>query len=104
MFIKQGECQWILCNFKTTFQLTKLDIQFQGGFASKQILIEFFDDNNICVHQTTVYPEDNNLLQKFVDIHSNGLFSRRIKLTLSHCTDMFGRVIVYGLQLSGSFQ
>lgn len=95
----------MVCNFKTAFQLTELDIQFQGGFASKQIVIEFFgEDNDTRLHQTTIHPNDNNLWQKFADIDSKGIFSRRIKLTLSDCTDMFGRVIVYGLQLSGSFQ
>lgn len=90
-----------MANFKTPFRLTDFSIQFQGGFAAKRIEIQFYDDKNNLLHEKTLFCEDINLKQQFADLCNEQCFAKLIKFNLCECSDFFGRVIVYDLQLRG---
>ena len=95
-----GDCQFVNCNFKQETTLNKVQIQFQGGFSSKKIILQFCDSNKAVIKETILYPKDNNLLQEFSDFES--ISSSSVKILLTDLSDMFGRVIVYQLKLYGS--
>ena len=99
----QGEYQWIRCQFLNPTQLTDLAIQFQGGFSSKKIVLQFFDTPQNLLSEITIYPEDNNLIQTFAHICQPNP-AKAVKILLLDCSDMFGRVIIYKLDLFCSSQ
>ncbi|GAU98134.1 hypothetical protein RvY_09316-2 [Ramazzottius varieornatus] len=59
----QGPCQWVLVRFQQKIRLEELRIQFQGGFAARQIILKDLDKNEKEVE--TFWPDDNNSLQSF---------------------------------------
>ena len=88
-----------MCQFKSPVLLNEFNIQFQGGFASKKIILQFYESS-----QNIISQKDNNLVQRFEVVDDSKILANVIKFLLVDCSDMFGRVIVYNFQLSGSFQ
>ncbi len=81
--------------------VTKFEIQFQGGFAAK----------NICVQKTstdagatrleiinTYFPDDVNSTQVF-SLPGAPLLTDNLKFLFPESTDLYGRIIVYKLNL-----
>lgn len=97
----EGSSQWIYCLFKDNFILKQFNIQFQGGFSSKKIVIVFMNDEKTVFDEVFVYPEDNNLLQTFTINNDNR--AKVIKFLLCDCTDIFGRIIAYKFEMFGLF-
>lgn len=97
----EGNFQWIFCSFHHSFILNELNIQFQGGFSCKKLLIKHLDNNQRELGEFTIYCEDNNLLQKFKEINPHRFLSQFIRIIFLDCTDTFGRVIVYKFELYG---
>ncbi|XP_027204398.2 nuclear receptor 2C2-associated protein [Dermatophagoides pteronyssinus] len=98
----EGNFQWILCTFHYPFILNELNIQFQGGFSCKKILIKYLNHKDQQeLGESIIYCEDNNLTQNFKDINRLQFSSQFIKIFFLDCTDTFGRVIVYKFELYG---
>lgn len=71
-------------------------LQFQGGFAAKSLAICYFVD------QQPIQKENHSLQdtsgQQRISL-SQAPDCDQVKLELSDCSDMFGRLIVYSLAI-----
>jgi len=112
----EGERQWISIEFKEAQQLSLqsirgIQIQFQGGFSSKQLDVRCVhrdqaSDTTQEVHKETFFPEDTNKMQSFnfngisqLDDESASKCYNNMTLAFTKPTDLFGRIIVYHLKL-----
>ena len=73
-----------------------MHIQFQGGFAAKQIVVQYLSPENDLLNELYFYANDKNDLQVFKDLPQNSI--NKIKLLFNECSDFFGRIIVYKLE------
>ncbi|XP_011299984.1 nuclear receptor 2C2-associated protein [Fopius arisanus] len=92
-----GIPQWILINLKSECELSRVEIQFQGGFAGKTCRLEAKCDEKTLRHIQHFYPEDTNTIQTFKldrPIRASGF-----KIIFEESTDFFGRIIIYKLSL-----
>lgn len=92
-----GDQQTINVTFKQPTTLAKVDFQFQGGFSSRKILLQYCDQSKTVIQESTLHPIDNNLLQEFKDFEN--ISANSVKIVLNDLSDMFGRVILYQLKL-----
>jgi len=95
-----GTPQWILMQFGSHVILKELFVVFQGGFCAKEIQItalspEWQGYQSIA----TFYPNDSSEMQKFLLPDTSPL--SRIKITFPQSTDLYGRIIIYQLDLKG---
>ncbi|KAB0395209.1 hypothetical protein E2I00_019614, partial [Balaenoptera physalus] len=74
----QGPSQWVILEFPQRICVSQLQIQFQGGFSSRQGRLEG--------------SQGSEALSKIVD---------RLKVTFEDATDFFGRVVIYHLRVLG---
>jgi len=80
---EDGSYQWILVNFEKPEEVSSLEIKFQGGFASSEVVVEVMLDGRFKPVKS-LYPEDVNssqvcliyahLLLIVVEINLNCLF------------------------------
>uniref|UniRef100_A0A8D1D1E4 Nuclear receptor 2C2 associated protein n=1 Tax=Sus scrofa TaxID=9823 RepID=A0A8D1D1E4_PIG len=59
----QGPSQWIILEFPQRICVSQLQIQFQGGFSSRQGRLEGSQGSEALAKIVDFYPEDNNSLQ-----------------------------------------
>ncbi|KAM9831835.1 nuclear receptor 2C2-associated protein [Neosynchiropus ocellatus] len=117
----QGECQWVALEFPHPVRVSRLNVQFQGGFSAKACRLEgkpTRKENLLMCHLTIVcpfspgslktedtkdihqfYPEDNNSLQIFPIQEAPPV--DKVKIMFENSADFFGRIIVYSLDLLG---
>lgn len=88
----RGDTQHIQLKFNQIETISKLCVQFQGGFAAKTI--DFVREGSVVC---TVYPGDENTEQMF-ELPSP-VECQGVKLLLRDMTDFYGRIIVYKLEL-----
>ncbi|KAM9242840.1 nuclear receptor 2C2-associated protein [Dugong dugon] len=94
----QGLFQWVMLEFPQCVRISRLQIQFQGGFSSRRCRLEGSQGSQALFGIVDFYPEDNNSLQTFpvpateVD---------RLKVTFEDMADFFGRVVIYHLRVLG---
>jgi hypothetical protein len=101
LILLQGTPQWVMVQFAKPVPVTKFEIQFQGGFAAKSICLQRTStDSGVTKLETikTYYPEDVNSIQSF-PIPDTPLLTDNLKFLFPEGTDMFGRMIVYKLNL-----
>ncbi|XP_063084107.1 nuclear receptor 2C2-associated protein isoform X2 [Cavia porcellus] len=83
---------------ETCWNSDQLQIQFQGGFSSRQGHLEGSQRGEALRNIVVFYPKDDNSLQTFpvppteVD---------QLKVTFEDTTDLFGRVVIYHLRVLG---
>jgi hypothetical protein len=90
-----------MVQFAKPVPVTKFEIQFQGGFAAKSIFLQRTStDSGVTKLEMikTYYPEDVNSIQSF-PIPDTPLLTDNLKFLFPEGTDMFGRMIVYKLNL-----
>ncbi|MXQ93398.1 hypothetical protein E5288_WYG021151 [Bos mutus] len=98
----QGPSQWVTLEFPQCICVSQLQIQFQGGFSSRQGRLEGSLGSEALSKIVDFYPEDNNSLQI-----SSYTFPvppaevDRLKVTFEDTTDFFGRVVIYHLRVLG---
>ncbi|KAJ2657477.1 Nuclear receptor 2C2-associated protein [Coemansia sp. RSA 1199] len=97
---EQGTPQHILVEFAPRVCISKVHVQFQGGFAGKDTrLIDMDRKEEIC----PLFPDDNNKMQVLeLPVSEQGVARRRIKLQFATSTDFYGRIVVYSLDFCGS--
>ena len=78
-------------------RLRSICIEFQGGFAAKHITIQFLDSQKQVLTQTDVYANDCNGLQTFDGLPD--CVTTHLNITFNHMYDLFGRLVIYRLQL-----
>ncbi|KAM5191284.1 nuclear receptor 2C2-associated protein isoform 1-T1 [Mantella aurantiaca] len=94
----QGSSQWIIIEFPQMVNVSEIHIQFQGGFSSRNCILEGSLKNEELETVTEFYPEDINALQKFVFTEC---CVEKLRLSFPSSTDFFGRIIVYHLDVLG---
>lgn len=95
----ENDTQSIQINFEeeNPVKIKEFKINFQGGFAAKKIKI-ICQDSNSENSERIFNPVDSNKMQVFYFDELEGL---SFKVILSECTDFYGRVIIYHLELVG---
>ncbi|XP_077538538.1 nuclear receptor 2C2-associated protein [Haemaphysalis longicornis] len=98
----QGSPQWISIDFSAPVMPSEVHLQFQGGFAGKEVQIETGSDGPSSGTSVLkkLYPEDNNALQKFPLELDKPV--TRLRIVFRSSTDMFGRIVVYHLAVVGN--
>ncbi|XP_026538912.1 nuclear receptor 2C2-associated protein [Notechis scutatus] len=94
----QGAIQWLTMEFPQTVQASQIQIQFQGGFASRKFILQGGRKGAALSTVAEFYPEDNNSLQSF-PFKAEPL--DKLKITFQNSSDFFGRIIVYHLDILG---
>ncbi|XP_074060296.1 nuclear receptor 2C2-associated protein isoform X1 [Macrotis lagotis] len=94
----QGSHQWVMLEFPQPVRVAQVQIQFQGGFASRQGRLEGGRRSECLEKIGDFYPQDNNSLQSFPVPH---VILDKLKVTFENSTDFFGRIIIYHLRVLG---
>ncbi|KAH8402268.1 hypothetical protein KR009_010887, partial [Drosophila setifemur] len=96
----EGAPQWITVVLQNPQNIRGFSFQFQGGFAGQQSNILMYSEDGAEIHQEPFYPEDINSPQQFqVKDTAREKVCSKIKFVFKSSTDLFGRIIVYNLQL-----
>lgn len=96
--ILQGETQWVLIRFDREVLASELKLQFQGGFSSRTVEVQFLTDGN-CMKSEVVNPIDSNSGQSFTFPPTA---ANSFKFTFSEAVDFFGRIILYDIDIIGT--
>uniref|UniRef100_A0A8C6X1D6 Nuclear receptor 2C2-associated protein n=1 Tax=Naja naja TaxID=35670 RepID=A0A8C6X1D6_NAJNA len=94
----QGATQWLTMEFPQTVQASQIQIQFQGGFASRKFILQGGQKGEALSTVAEFYPEDNNSPQSF-PFKAEPL--DKLKITFQNSSDFFGRIIIYHLDILG---
>ncbi|XP_077188118.1 nuclear receptor 2C2-associated protein [Paroedura picta] len=94
----QGSIQWLILEFPHSVKVSQVQIQFQGGFASKKCTLHGCSSGGELAQIAEVYPEDTNSLQSF---SLPGSLLDKLKITFEDSTDFFGRIVIYHLDVLG---
>ncbi|XP_039480804.1 nuclear receptor 2C2-associated protein [Drosophila santomea] len=98
----EGTPQFITISLEEPQKISGFSFQFQGGFSGQKSEIFLYSADGAPVHQEPFYPEDINSPQIFqiLDTARDKPCSK-LKFVFESSTDLFGRIIVYDLQLLG---
>eukprot|EP01117_Protostelium_nocturnum_P010479 TRINITY_DN3773_c0_g1_i1.p1 TRINITY_DN3773_c0_g1~~TRINITY_DN3773_c0_g1_i1.p1 ORF type:complete len:129 (+),score=39.78 TRINITY_DN3773_c0_g1_i1:131-517(+) len=91
--------QWILIDFERAVKVEKILITFQGGFSAQSINVMKDEGEDKWEEVQEFHPEDKNLTQTFVLKEPVSL--TKLKLHFPTSTDMFGRIVIYKLDVIG---
>ena len=93
---EQGKNQSISIQFKCDVKIHEVQFKFQGGFSAGLICIE----NTEKGFAIETHMKDNSELQKaqFGQIISA---DAKLNITLKKCTDTFGRITIYKMNIIG---
>ncbi|XP_075063724.1 nuclear receptor 2C2-associated protein isoform X1 [Mixophyes fleayi] len=94
----QGSSQWIALEFPQKLWISEIHIQFQGGFSSRNCILEGCLKDEELVKIAEFYPEDINAIQSFVLTEQ---YVEKLRLSFPGSTDFFGRIVVYHLDVLG---
>ncbi|KAM8794913.1 nuclear receptor 2C2-associated protein [Eudromia elegans] len=94
----QGPVQWVTLDFPRTVKVSRLHVQFQGGFSSRLCTLEGCRTGEELAKISELYPEDSNALQIF-QVQETVL--DKLKITFEKGTDFFGRIVIYHLRVLG---
>ena len=86
-----GDIQWIDLKFSDSVSVAFIQLLFQGGFVGKEVIV-FCDGAEVA----RIYPTDTNNVQQF---ELDGRVTSRLKLLFNGSTDMFGRIVVYNVDI-----
>ncbi|XP_054159236.1 nuclear receptor 2C2-associated protein-like [Oppia nitens] len=93
----QGSVQWIDCLLDRECRLRSISIEFQGGFAAKQMTFEFSDSGDQLLTRCVKYGKDCNDLQTFDDLPDCRV--KCLRIVFNEFYDLFGRIVIYRLKL-----
>ncbi|XP_007570102.1 nuclear receptor 2C2-associated protein [Poecilia formosa] len=95
----QGDRQWVLLEFPQSVKVSEVKLQFQGGFSAKACRLEGCRKDGDFTELSQFYPEDNNCLQSFPIQEAPTV--DKVKILFENSTDLFGRIVVYSLDILG---
>ncbi|KAJ3398545.1 hypothetical protein CcCBS67573_g08420 [Chytriomyces confervae] len=103
----QGTSQWIIAEFPRSVSPSQVVLMFQGGFTSSQVLVfsapsPLASSSPDWTQLTQLYPEDSNKLQTFDVASSAASAVRSLKFVFTECSDTYGRIVVYKLDVLGA--
>ncbi|XP_019393977.1 PREDICTED: nuclear receptor 2C2-associated protein [Crocodylus porosus] len=93
-----GAGGWAALEFPQTVRLSRLQLQFQAGFASRLCTLEGCRKGEELAKILDFYPDDVHALQSFP---VQGATLDRLRITFARSTDFFGRIVVYHLGVLG---
>lgn len=64
------------------------------------MIVQLLDKDQNELTQLYLYPSDKNHLQIFKDFPN--MYANSVKFLFTECNDLFGRIIIYKLQLIGT--
>nr|XP_020669941.1 nuclear receptor 2C2-associated protein [Pogona vitticeps] len=94
----QGSTQWLTLEFPQPVQVSRIQIQFQGGFSSRKCVVQGGRKGEGLLPVAEFYPEDTNSLQTFP---LGEVQLEKLKITFENSTDFFGRIVIYQLDVLG---
>ncbi len=92
--------QWIRLHFSRKIRPENLLITFQGGFVGTACIIKVWHDSTESA--ITLRPVDNNSQQTFALSDLPACTNMDIQFTES--SDLYGRIIIYGLDIQGNVE
>ncbi|XP_022223930.1 nuclear receptor 2C2-associated protein-like isoform X3 [Drosophila obscura] len=96
----EGTPQWIIVTLDEPQNVSGLCLQFQGGFSGQQLTALVYSREGDLTCQESFYPEDINSPQQFHFKDASLTKScSKIKFLFESSSDLFGRIIVYNLQV-----
>lgn len=88
-------------DFGRLVEPTELRIQYQAGFVGEELQV-FWQDGSTWKPLIDVEVDDDHDIQTFSLIEAKSdIRTRALKLVFDECTDFYGRVTVYQLQIWG---
>jgi hypothetical protein len=88
-------------NFGRMVEPTELRIQFQAGFVGEELQV-FWQDGSAWKSLVEAEVDDDHDVQIFSLLEtSSGIQTKALKLVFDECTDFYGRVTVYRLEVRG---
>jgi len=87
----QGSPQFVALTFVEPLNISKVQLQFQGGFVGTQCHFLVNDEKKM-----DFFPEDTNKLQNFELVQDK---CSSLKIVFGGSTDFFGRITIYHLKL-----
>ncbi|XP_026836217.1 nuclear receptor 2C2-associated protein isoform X2 [Drosophila erecta] len=98
----EGTPQFITISLEEPQKISAFSFQFQGGFSGQKSEVIMYSADGVQIHQESFYPEDINSAQLFQIVDSvRDKPCSKLKFVFQSSTDLFGRIIVYNLQLLG---
>ncbi|XP_033155879.1 nuclear receptor 2C2-associated protein isoform X2 [Drosophila simulans] len=98
----EGTPQFITLSLEEPQKVSGFSFQFQGGFSGQKSELIMYSADGAQIHQEPFYPEDINSPQVFPIAESvREKACSKLKFVFESSTDLFGRIIVYDLQLLG---
>uniref|UniRef100_A0A7M4FE36 Nuclear receptor 2C2 associated protein n=1 Tax=Crocodylus porosus TaxID=8502 RepID=A0A7M4FE36_CROPO len=92
---------WAALEFPQTVRLSRLQLQFQAGFASRLCTLEGCRKGEELAKILDFYPDDVHALQISFCFPVQGATLDRLRITFARSTDFFGRIVVYHLGVLG---
>ena len=98
---------FFVVDFNRTVTPMEVQIQFQAGFSAEEVIVQLQNASSGAWEALgdELETEDAHGIQKF-DLLEEGKVPKQqakaIKLVFNECTDFYGRVIVYQLQVWGN--
>lgn len=97
---------FLIIDFGRVVQPVQVAIQFQAGFIAEDLAVSFMGCNvDDWIPIVEFEAEDDHEIQQFSladgDTTDSRTTTRALKLFFDECTDFYGRIIVYKLQIWG---
>lgn len=90
-----------MLNFGRLVEPVELKIQFQAGFVGEILNVYWFDGVSWKPLSEEEVEDDHNLQSFFLTESCGRVKTKSLKFEFDECTDFYGRVIVYQLQVWG---
>jgi hypothetical protein len=101
---EDGPTQAILLAFSKPVTLESIAIMYQGGYSSKELCLEVVcGGDTTFVQAETMRPTDTSDLQLF-DMVKPIRNVQKLALKSLNASDLFGRIVIYKLDLFGTFE
>lgn len=92
-FYLQGTPQFISVLLEKEQEISKINIQFQGGFVGQDCWFSSVSENGEKNQDLPFYPEDINSVQTFAI--NPVVKAKKFTVMFNKSTDFFGRIVVY---------
>ena len=92
----KGSFHWIKIEFQKQVTIDEIKVQFHGGYGCKNMQVDYISKEK--TNTEVFYPQDCHSFQQF---KNNSYQVDSLKITFIQTNDMFGRLIIYSLDVIG---
>ena len=95
-----------MIDFGRLVQPMELRVQFQAGFVGEELSVLFLNDKKEWQDLCEIEADDDHDMQNYVFSEEGATIptTSAIKVVFSECTDFYGRVTIYQIQVWGKEQ